>query len=137
MENKELWFVGTDLADDRWMVEGAYFTEEEAVAAANCGEFVLLAEIGSLPPKITGAKKLYRPSSETWKESYLYNLRKHEIDGYITSLEKVIEILQEVEIDMLESSTIYNPIKEEIFNLAYDTELCSRALLEMERMTES
>ena len=71
----EIWFLGTALDDGRWMAEGAFLTEAEAVSHANVDEFIVLTDMGRFPTDVNDAKKLYWPKHETWEESSLYQTR--------------------------------------------------------------
>ena len=77
----KLWFVGTAIDEEGWMVDGCYFLEAQAASAAKSGQFIVLGEVGGMfPANILDAEKAYYPNEETWENSILYKHQKNNVD---------------------------------------------------------
>lgn len=70
IDKQTVYIVGVVTPGDKWMCEGIYFLEKDAIENCKRDEFIVPVKIpGRLPDKATDAKYLWWPHKSTKKEA--------------------------------------------------------------------
>ena len=76
IQKKTIWLIGESVGDGRWMVEGIYQEEADAVENAAQNQFIVESYVNEqVPADANQALKMYWPKKERWEDSALYQYR--------------------------------------------------------------